>query len=90
MPIPAISLTGLTKYYGDDLGVMDVTFDVFPGEVMGFLGPNGAGKTTTMRVLVGLLKATSGKAQIGGEEVTIYSHKMRKEIGYLPWLTSTV
>lgn len=84
MPTPAISLKGLTKYYGNDLGVMDVTFEVFPGEVMGFLGPNGAGKTTTMRALVGLLKVSSGKAQIRGEEVSIYSHEMRKEIGYLP------
>lgn len=84
MPVPAISLKGLTKYYGDDLGVMDVTFEVFPGEVMGFLGPNGAGKTTTMRALVGLLKLSSGQARIQGEEVSIYSYEMRKEIGYLP------
>jgi ABC-2 type transport system ATP-binding protein len=84
MPVPAISLKGLTKYYGHDLGVMGVTFEVSPGEVMGFLGPNGAGKTTTMRALVGLLKLTSGQAHIRGEEVSINSHAMRKEIGYLP------
>ncbi|MFZ2227231.1 MAG: ABC transporter ATP-binding protein [Candidatus Nanopelagicaceae bacterium] len=84
MPVPAISLKGLTKYYGHDLGVMGVTFEVSPGEVMGFLGPNGAGKTTTMRALVGLLKLTSGQAHIRGEEVSINSHALRKEIGYLP------
>ncbi|MBI3429892.1 MAG: ABC transporter ATP-binding protein [Actinobacteria bacterium] len=84
MPTSAISLKGVTKFYGHELGVMDVTFEVLPGEIMGFLGPNGAGKTTTMRALVGLLKLTSGQAYILGEEVTIYSHEMRKEIGYLP------
>ena len=84
MPAPAISLQGLTKYYGRDLGVADVTFDVFPGEVIGFLGPNGAGKTTTMRALVGLLNMTSGRAQILGQEVGVSSTRLRAEIGYLP------
>jgi len=84
MPIPAISLQGLTKFYGRDLGVADVTFDVFPGEVIGFLGPNGAGKTTTMRCLVGLLNITSGRAQILGEEVNISNSHQRAKIGYLP------
>ncbi len=84
MSIPAISLQGLTKYYGHDLGVSDVAFDVFPGEVIGFLGPNGAGKTTTMRCLVGLLEITSGTAQIFGESVGINSFEQRAQIGYLP------
>lgn len=84
MPTPAISLQGLTKYYGRDLGVADVTFDVFPGEVIGFLGPNGAGKTTTMRSLVGLLNITSGRAQILGQEVSVTSSELRRRIGYLP------
>ena len=84
MPTPAIALQDLTKYYGDDLGVADVTFEVFPGEVMGFLGPNGAGKTTTMRSLVGLLNITSGHAQILGEEVSVFSSNQRAKIGYLP------
>lgn len=84
MPTPAISLQGLTKYYGKDLGVSDVTFDVFPGEVIGFLGPNGAGKTTTMRSLVGLLNISSGRAQILGQEVRVNSSALRAEIGYLP------
>lgn len=84
MSTPAISLHGLTKYYGNDLGVADVTFDVFPGEVIGFLGPNGAGKTTTMRSLVGLLNITSGRAQILGQEVGLSSTGLRANIGYLP------
>lgn len=84
MPTPAISIQGLTKYYGHDLGVADVTFDVYPGEVIGFLGPNGAGKTTTMRSLVGLLNITSGRAQILGHEVSVNASALRAKIGYLP------
>jgi ABC-2 type transport system ATP-binding protein len=84
MPTPAISLQALTKYYGRDLGVAGVTFDVYPGEVIGFLGPNGAGKTTTMRSLVGLLNITSGRAQILGEEVAVTASGLRSRIGYLP------
>jgi ABC-2 type transport system ATP-binding protein len=79
-----ISLSDLTKYYGKTLGVSGVTFDVFPGEVMGFLGPNGAGKTTAMRSLVGLLNITSGSASIFGERVSVTTHEMRSRIGYLP------
>jgi ABC-2 type transport system ATP-binding protein len=84
MPEPAISLVGLTKYYGHELGVADITFEVFPGETVGFLGPNGAGKTTSMRSLVGLLNITSGSARIFGEKVSVRSFEMRSRIGYLP------
>jgi len=79
-----IALFGLTKYYGQTLGVSDISFEVSAGEVMGFLGPNGAGKTTTMRSLVGLLNISSGSAAIFGEPVTVGSHGMRAKIGYLP------
>jgi ABC-2 type transport system ATP-binding protein len=84
MPKPAISLQELTKYYGRALGVAGVTFNVFPGEVIGFLGPNGAGKTTTMRSLVGLINITSGCAQILGEEVNVRTFRLRSKMGYLP------
>jgi ABC-2 type transport system ATP-binding protein len=84
MSTPAISLQDLTKYYGHALGVAGVTFNVFPGEVIGFLGPNGAGKTTTMRSLVGLLKISSGSAQILGGEVNVRASRLRSRIGYLP------
>lgn len=81
---PAISLSGLTKYYGRQLGVADVTFDVAPGEVFGFLGPNGAGKTTAMRMLVGLLRITRGSASILGQDVATASPALRSRVGYLP------
>jgi len=84
MPKPAVKLEGLTKYYGHDLGVADLTFEINPGEVFGFLGPNGAGKTTAMRVLVGLLTITSGCAEILGVDVSAKNPEVRRRVGYLP------
>jgi ABC-2 type transport system ATP-binding protein len=65
----AITISALTKYYGDVKGIENVTLVVKPGVIHGFLGPNGAGKTTTIRILVGLLQETSGEASIFGDEV---------------------
>ena len=62
----AIAVRGLTKTYGDVVAVDDLTFEVAEGTVTGFLGPNGAGKTTTLRMLLGLVSATSGTATING------------------------
>jgi ABC-2 type transport system ATP-binding protein len=81
---PSISLRGLTKYYGRDRGVEDLTFEVMPGEVFGFLGPNGAGKTTALRMLVGLLGITRGSATILGTDVATAPASLRHRIGYLP------
>src|SRR5919199_7004573 len=61
-----ISVEAVTKRYGPDLAVDDVTFECRPGRVTGFLGPNGAGKSTTMRIIVGLTPPTSGQVRIGG------------------------
>src|SRR3954470_20669400 len=61
-----VSVRGLTKRFGRVDAVRDLTFDVPPGEVTGFLGPNGAGKTTTLRMLLGLVRPTAGRALIGG------------------------
>jgi ABC-type multidrug transport system ATPase subunit len=68
-PVGALELRDLTKYYGNDLGIDGVTFDVSQGETFGFLGPNGAGKTTTMRLLLGLIKPTRGTASILGKDL---------------------
>jgi ABC-2 type transport system ATP-binding protein len=72
----AITISGLTKYYGDVKGIENVTLTVKPGVIHGFLGPNGAGKTTTIRILVGLLKETSGEASIFGlpSDFELYKH----------------
>ncbi len=62
-----IDVAGLSKRYGGTLAVDDLSFDVEPGSVTGFLGPNGAGKTTTLRMLLGLVRPTSGSATIDGK-----------------------
>lgn len=80
----AISLSHLTKRYGRSRGVEDISFDIFPGEVFGFLGPNGAGKTTAIRTLMGLIHATSGSAQILGQDALSTNAALRARIGYLP------
>ena len=79
----ALELDGLTKYYGDDLGIDGVTFSVTQGEAFGFLGSNGAGKTTTMRLLLGLIKPTRGSALVLGKDISD-GPLVREKVGYLP------
>jgi len=81
---PSVELKQLTKMYGQAVGVQDVSFSIKPGEVLGFLGPNGAGKTTTMRVLTGLIAATSGTSTVLGFDSIKRDPKMLARIGYLP------
>ena len=75
------SISNLKKYYGKNVGVEDVTFNVKEGEIVGFIGPNGAGKTTTIRAIVGLLKADDGQVEIIGEEA-FNGVNARAELGY--------
>jgi ABC-2 type transport system ATP-binding protein len=79
-----IEINNLTKYYGDNLGIEDVSFNVKEGEILGFIGPNGAGKSTTIRLLLGLIFPTSGDATIFGEDCIASGPTIREEIGYLP------
>lgn len=72
----------LTKYYGNKIGCQDITISVGKGEIFGFLGPNGAGKSTFIKMLVGLLFPTSGRALVLGKPVGDVD--ARKKIGYLP------
>ena len=65
---PAISISNLTKRYGEFVALDSLSLEVERGQILGFIGPNGAGKTTTIRILVGLLKATSGSATIAGAD----------------------
>lgn len=74
----------LTKLYGDKAAVNDVGFEVSAGEVFGFLGPNGAGKTTTIKMLVGLLKPTSGLVKVGGYDVVAQPLLAKAASGYVP------
>lgn len=80
----AISVNKLTKRYDNITALSEISFDVHPGEIMGFLGPNGAGKTTTLRILAGILSPTSGNVEIDGLDVTTHTIQVRKRIGYLP------
>ena len=80
----AISLIELTKYFGRVVGVEQLSLEVQPGEIFGFLGANGAGKTTTIRMLLDLLRPTSGSASILGLDCHRHSLQTRRQIGYLP------
>lgn len=79
-----INVIGLTKYYGQNCAVNNLTFNAQKGEILGFLGPNGAGKTTTMRILTGYMPPSSGTVTIGGYDVIDQSLEVRKMVGYLP------
>jgi len=79
----AIRTDNLTKRFGNFIAVNGVTFAVRRGSIFGFLGPNGAGKTTTMRVLLGLLTPTSGRAEVLGYDVAHQPRAVKKRIGYM-------
>jgi ABC-2 type transport system ATP-binding protein len=74
----------MSKSYGPYPAVIDVSFEVLKGEIVGFLGPNGAGKTTTMRVVTGFTPPTEGVVTVGGYDVVTHSLDVRRHIGYLP------
>lgn len=74
----------LTRDYGNQKGIFDVSFQVHEGEAFGFLGPNGAGKTTTIRHLMGFLKPKSGHCTVFGEDCWKCREAIQRELGYLP------
>ena len=84
----AIATEGLTKHYGAVVGVDDLDLEVRAGEVFGFLGPNGAGKTTTIRLLMGLLYPTRGRASILGLDCWSDTVAVKRKVGYLPGETA--
>jgi len=77
----ALELRNVTKYYGDFKAVDDVSFTIPAGSIHGFLGPNGAGKTTTIRMILEIIKPTSGRIIVLGSPSAL---KVRHQIGYLP------
>ena len=79
----AVSVVDLTKKFGDFVAVDGITFSIKRGQIFGFLGPNGAGKTTTIRMLLGLLRPTSGSATVLGYDIVRQSEDIRKHIGYM-------
>lgn len=80
----SVKVSGLFKVYGVQKAVNGISFEAFPGRVLGFLGPNGAGKSTTMKILTGYLPQTSGKASVCGFDVNTHTLDAKKHIGYLP------
>ncbi len=79
----AIQVENLTKMFGDFTAVNNISFEVGKGEVFGFLGANGAGKTTAMKMLIGILKPTSGSAEVAGFDVKSNAEDVKKSIGYM-------
>ncbi|OAQ41900.1 multidrug ABC transporter ATP-binding protein [Pedobacter psychrophilus] len=80
----SISVQQLSKNYGNQKAVDEISFEASPGKILGFLGPNGAGKSTTMKMLTCYLPQTSGKAFVCGFDISNDSLQVRKNIGYLP------
>ncbi len=79
-----IQIERITKDYGNNRGVFDVSLDIKKGEVFGFLGPNGAGKTTTIRQILGFIRPDKGKVLVEGKKVTSKYYETNAHIGYLP------
>jgi ABC-2 type transport system ATP-binding protein len=78
-----IAVQGLTKRFGDFTAVDNISFAVEPGEVFGFLGPNGSGKSTTIRMLCGILRPTSGRAEVAGHDIFSEPDLVKRSIGYM-------
>jgi ABC-2 type transport system ATP-binding protein len=79
-----IRIENLTKKFGGQRAVDNISFEVKTGEILGFLGPNGAGKTTTMRIITNYLAAAEGEVYIGGKSIRESAQELKKHIGYLP------
>src|SRR5512140_3755138 len=83
MTEPVIVVENLTRRFGEFTAVDHISFEVQPGEVVGYLGPNGSGKTTTIRMLLGLLQPTEGRATVLGYDAFLQSEQVRARAGYM-------
>jgi ABC-2 type transport system ATP-binding protein len=79
-----VEIEHLTKIYGTQNAVDDISFTAGKGEIVGFLGPNGAGKSTTMKIATGYLPPSAGTVRVAGHDVQTESLAVRREVGYLP------
>lgn len=80
----SLQVQELTKIYGTQRAVSNISFEAKPGEILGFLGPNGAGKSTTLKIACGYLPPTTGEVIVAGYPVTSQAQEVKKRIGYLP------
>lgn len=80
----SIVVQGVSKFYGKQKALNDISFEVKTGEIVGFLGPNGAGKSTMMKIITGFIPASKGKVSVNGLPVEGDSLVVKKQIGYLP------
>lgn len=79
-----IHIENISRHYADHCAVADISFDLQPGEVLGFLGPNGAGKSTTMQIISGVLAPSSGTVQLNGFDLQKEPGQAKRALGYLP------
>ena len=80
----SISVNNITKLYGEQKALDEVSFSINTGEIVGFIGPNGAGKSTMMKILTGFIPQTSGEAKINDLDILENSLEIRRQVGYLP------
>ncbi len=80
----SIVVQGVTKLYGSQKALDNVSFEIKTGEIVGFLGPNGAGKSTMMKIITGFMPPTTGKVYVNGIDTSAGSPEIKKNIGYLP------
>ncbi len=80
----SIAVQSVTKFYGEQKALDNVSFEIRTGEIVGFLGPNGAGKSTMMKIITGFIPASSGTVKVNGLDVGNGSSGFKKKIGYLP------
>jgi len=80
----SIIIRNVTKFYGEQKALDDVSFEIKTGEIVGFLGPNGAGKSTMMKIITGFIPASSGSVKVNGYDIGNGSGEVKKMIGYLP------
>src|ERR1700752_2904149 len=80
----SIQVNNITKLYGEQKALNNVSFEIASNEIVGFLGPNGAGKSTMMKILTCYIPATEGSAKVCGFSTQDQSIEVRKQIGYLP------
>jgi len=80
----SIKLASVSKYYGAQAAVKDLSFEAYPNEILGVLGPNGAGKSTTMKMICGYLSQDAGSIEMNGEQIQSDPIKFKSQIGYLP------